>query len=188
MLTRNYDSLTTGLLTALVGEYYIPKEADWLAGMPGVLKDHFGAIKPITSFPRYDYTIFGNPSTYDNVSNLSQLQNASKMPFLFVGSNNAEESYNDYALSIIGDLAVAGTRYVSISYSPDDCIYNTVKTFVNNTENDITVNEVGLYHHYETNFDVLLYRKKLAQPVVLKARGGTASFNLVIDIPYANKP
>ena len=185
MLTRNYDSLTTGLLTVLPADYS-PKEADWSAGMPGVFKDHFGAIKSIASFPRYDYTIFGNVSYNDRYTQLNEISGI--VSVLLVGSNNAEESYHDTALSIISGLTVAGTRFVSISYSPDDCIYNTVKTFVNNTENDITVNEVGLYQHYETNFDILLYRKKLAQPVTLKARGGTASFNLVIDIPYANKP
>lgn len=185
MLTRNYDSLTTGLLTVLPADY-APKEADWSAGMPGILKDHYGEIKAISSFPEYDHTIFGNSSYADNFSQLNGINGL--LSVLLVGSNNAEESYHDNALSVISGLSVAGYRYVSISYSPDDCIYNTVKTFVNNTENDITVNEVGLYQHYGSNYDILLYRKKLDKPVTLKARGGTASFNLVIDIPYANKP
>lgn len=185
MLTRNYDSLTTGLLTVLPADYS-PKEADWSAGMPGVFKDHYGEIQSISSFPGYTYTIFGNSSFQDVYPNLNDI--SGMLPVLLVGSNNAEETYHDNALSIISGLSVAGYRYASISYSPDDCIYTTVKTFVNNTENDITVNEVGLYQHYGKTFDILLYRKKLAQPVVLKARGGTASFNLVIDIPYANKP
>lgn len=185
MLTRNYDSLTVGLLTVLPIDYS-PKEADWSGGMPGVFKDHYGEIKSIGAFPRYDHTIFGNSSYTDNYTQLNGVSGT--LSVLLVGSNNAEESYNDYALSVISSLTVAGTRYANISYSADDCIYNTAKTFVNNTENDITVNEVGLYQHYGTNFDILLYRKKLAQPVTLKARGGTATFNLVIDIPYANKP
>ena len=186
MLTRNYDSLTTGLLTVLPLKTFTPKESDWLGGRPGVFKDHYGAIKIISGMPNYYHTIFSHLSTIDNYS---QLQSGVEiMPILLVGSNNAEESYNDYSLSILGDLTVIGYRYANISYTAEGCSYNTVKTFVNNTENDITVNEVGLYHHYDVNFDILLYRKKLEKPVTLKARGGTASFNLVIDIPYANKP
>lgn len=186
MLTRNYDSLTVGLLTILPPKGSTPKEADWLGGTPGVIKDHFGLVKVIGEIPDYSYTIFGNISSVDSHSQLSNVNNI--MPVLLVGSNSAEESYNDYSLSILGDLTVIGARYANIAYTAEGCVYNTVKTFVNNTDNDIIVNEVGLYQHFSTNFDFLLYRKKLAQPVVMKARGGTATFNLVIDIPYANKP
>ena len=186
MLTRNYDSLTVSILTHLASKDVAPKEADWLGGKPGIFKDHFGLFKMIFEMPRYYYTIFGNSSGVDNFSHLNI--NSEISPVLLVGSNNAEESYDDYALSIISGLTVVGYRYTNINYTSDNCVYNTVKTFVNNTENDITVNEVGLYQHFSENYDVLLYRKKLAQPVTLKARGGTATFNLVIDIPYANKP
>lgn len=186
MLTRNYDSLTTGLLTVLPLKALTPTETHWLGGKPGIFKDHFGLFKMIPDMPEFYYSIFGNSSSVDS---FSQLINSTEIiPILLVGSNDAEESYNDYALSIISSLTVVGGRYANVNYTSDDCIYNTVKTFVNNTENDITVNEVGLYQHFSENFDVLLYRKKLATPVTLKARGGTASFNLVIDIPYANKP
>ena len=185
MLTRNYDSLMTGLLTILPAKTLTPTETHWLGGKPGIFKDHFGLFKMIPDMPKFYYTIFGNSNGIDAFSQLNSIGDIT--PILLVGSNNAEESYDDYALSIISSLTVAGSRYSSINHTSNDCIYNTVKTFVNNTENDITVNEVGLYQHFSENYDVLMYRKKLAQPVVLKARGGTASFNLVIDIPYANK-
>lgn len=187
MLTRNYDSLTVGYLTILPVIYTI-KESDWLGGMPGAVKTHYGLMKTVNQFPSSGHSIFGHTSSEDRHSQLQTGTSSSYPPILLVGSNNAEESYNDFALTILGDLTVVGARYANIAYTAEGCSYNTVKTFVNNTENDITVNEVGLYQHFSENFDVLLYRKKLAQPVVMKARGGTATFNLVIDIPYANKP
>lgn len=188
MLTRNYDSLTVGYLTVLPTKGFTPKELDWLGGMPGVVKNHYGLIKVITSYQGTGYSVFGHSSGSDNSSQLPTDSSVSSLPILLVGKSNAEESYNDYALDVITELTTIGTRYVNITYNQEGCVYNTIKTFVNNSDNDITVNEIGIYQHFELNFDFLLYRKKLAQPVTLKAKGGTATFNLVIDIPYANKP
>jgi hypothetical protein len=186
MLTRNYDNLTVGFMTILPGTNFVPQEANWLGGMPGVVKSHSGALKAMTVYSPSSFSMFGNSSGVDSLSNMPN-DNSTPLPFLLVGSNNAEESYDDHKLDILTGLTAIGYRYSNISYTAENCIYNTVKTFVNNTEEDITVNEVGLYYFYGADFEVLLYRKKLDQPVTLKARGGTASFKLVIDIPYANK-
>lgn len=189
MLTRNYDSLMTGFMTILPASGYTPTEADWLGGMPGAVKIHTGEVKPIYRYPFNDYTIFGNESAFDNYSKLQNSNSSSgTMPFLLVGGNNATETYNDYHLDILENLTVVGYRSAGIAHSSDGCVYTTVKTFINNTENDITVNELGIYAHCSSNNYVLLYRKKLDKPVTLKAKGGSASFSLDIDIPYANKP
>ena len=188
MLTRNYDSLMTGFMTILPPSSYTPIEADWLGGMPGVVKTCDGTLKAMNSVPMPYYTIFGNSSNNDNYSKLPTGNGSSFSPALFVGNNDAEETYNDYSLNINKTLTVVGYRSAGIAYTADGCIYTTVKTFINNTENDITVNEIGLCQHYDTNFDVLLYRKKLDKPITLKAKGGSASFSLDINIPYANKP
>lgn len=186
MLTRNFDSIVAGYLTVF-GAGSTQKEAEWLGGRPGVVKTQYGMIKAINQYPGSNGSIFGQ---LNNSEAFEQLPATSGNNFaiLIVGSSNAEETYNDYSLNIIKDLTVIGYRYVNTTYSEEGCVYNTVKTFVNNTENDITVNELGLYQHYDNAVDVLLYRKKLDKSVTLKAKGGTATFNLVINIPYANKP
>ena len=186
MLTRNFDSVMAGYLTIASADT-TPKESEWLGGRPGVVKTQFGLMKIINKYPPQGYSMFGNAGGYDDYADLPTSSNANHA-ILLVGSNNAEESYNDYSLNVITDLTVTGYRYVNTTYSEEGCTYNTVKTFVNNTEEDITVNELGLYQHYDSTIDILLYRKKLDKSVTLKANGGTATFNLVIDIPYANKP
>ena len=184
MLTRNYDSVTVAIMTILPSYGYTPTEADWLGGKPGVVKDHSGVIRALSDFPRTSNSVFGYTSSSDNFSKLT----TSSTPALLIGSNNAEESYNDYGLDIIEELTAMGYRSASIAYTVDGCVYTTVKTFINNTGNDITVNELGIYQYYDNISNILLYRKKLDKSVTLKANGGTATFSLVIDIPYANKP
>lgn len=189
MLTRNYDSLMTGFMTILPPSGYVPTEEDWAAGMPGVARNHNGVLKAMSDLPRTSNSVFGNLSNADNLTQMQTTNNSfAHPPVLLVGSNNAEESYNDYSLNIIKDLTVVGYRSAGIAHTSDGCVYTTVKTFINNTENDITVNEIGLSQHYSPDFDFLLYRKKLDKPVTLKAKGGSASFSLNIEIPYANKP
>lgn len=187
MLTRNYDSLTTGFMTILPPDGFTPVESDWLGGMPGVVKDHKGVVRAVTNYQNYNYSIFGNSSTVDNLSQMQTSTGSSLSPILLVGSNNAAETYNDYCLDILDDLTAVGYRSAGIAYTSEGCVYTTVKSFINNTDEDITVNEIGLSQRYAT-IDVLLYRKKLDQPVTLRAKGGTATFSIVIDIPYANKP
>ena len=190
MLTRNYDSMTVGYMTMLPSG--TPTETDWLGGLPGVIKDHNGVVRAMTRYPTNSFSAFGNSSNLDNFVQMPS--ETSLPPVLLVGSSNAAESYNDYSLAFISGLSTVGYRSAAITYSEDGCIYTTVKTFINNTDKDITVNELGLSQHIATssmaagNCDILLYRKKLGTPVTLKANGGTATFSLVIDIPYANKP
>ena len=186
MLTRNFDNIMVGYLTVFASGS-TEKESEWSGGRPGVVKTQYGMIKSINKYPGNGYTIFGNANNSEAYEQLPATS-GSNFAVLIVGSNNAEETYNDYSLNIIKDLTVIGSRYVNTTYSEEGCVYNTVKTFVNNTENDIIVNELGLYQHYDSTIDVLLYRKKLDKSVTLKANGGTATFNLVIKIPYANKP
>ena len=94
MLTRNYDSMTVGYMTILPSG--TPTEADWLGGKPGVLKNHDGAIKALTDMQRGSYSTFGHRNDIDNHSNLGDIS-----PTLLVGSNDAEETYNDYKLDIL---------------------------------------------------------------------------------------
>lgn len=186
MLTRNFDSIMAGYLT-IASTNTTPKESEWLGGRPGAVKTQYGLIKVINKFSQSGDSMFGNAGGNDDYAELPTSSNQN-YGILLVGSNNAEESYNDFAISILSDLTVIGDRYSNITYSEEGCVYNTVKTFVNNTEEDIIVNEVGIFQHYDVAVDVLLYRKKLDKSVTLKANGGTATFNLVIDIPYPNKP
>ena len=186
MLTRNFDSIMAGYLSVGARGTSVT-EAEWLGGRPGAVKTQFGLIKGINQYPLNDDSVFGNAGGNDKFVQLPTSSNQN-YAILLVGSNNAAETYDDFAISIISDLTVIGSRYSNITYTADGCVYNTVKTFVNNTENDITVNEVGIFYHFDNTVDALVYRKKLDKSVTLKAQGGTASFNVVIDIPYANKP
>ena len=186
MLTRNFDSLMAGYLS-IASTSTTPKESEWLGGRPGAVKTQYGLIKSIRNFPANGDSMFGNAGGNDDYTELPTSSNQN-YAILLVGSNNAEESYNDFSISILSDLTVIGDRYSNITYSEEGCVYNTVKTFVNNTAEDIIVKEVGIFMHYDVAVDVLLYRKKLDKSVTLKALGGTASFNVVINIPYANKP
>ena len=175
-------------MTILPLDGFSPVEADWLGGMPGVVKDHSGVLKVVSKYRTSSFSIFGNSSADDNYSTMQTgVGGTAPSAVLLVGSNNAAETYNDYCLDILDDLTAVGYRSAGITYTSEGCIYTTVKSFTNNTENDITVNEMGLSQRYSA-IDVLLYRKKLDNPVTLKANGGTATFSLVINIPYANKP
>ena len=187
MLTRNFDSIMASFLSGFPPNG-TPKEADWLAGMPGAVKNHFGTMKTFTGFPSTRYALFGSNNLNDNISQIPTETVSVYMPILLIGKSNAEETYNDYCLDVVPDLTATGYRYINVAYTSEGCVYNTVKSFVNNTDEDVIVNEVGIYNHIDMNYDVLLYRKKLPNPVTMKAKGGTATFNIVINIPYANKP
>ena len=185
MLTRNFDNMSVGFMTVMP-EISSPTETHWQGGAPGVIKNMDGIIRVINTFGLPSYSIFGNSNTLDNYASLPQ-NNSYTHPALLLGSGTDEETYHDYNIEIISNLNVVGYRSAGATYTTEACKYTTVKTFINNTDTDVTVNEMGLIWHYGSNLDYLLYRKKLGQPVTLKANGGTATFKLVIDIPY-NKP
>ena len=185
MLTRNFDSISVGYLT-IIPEVSSPTETHWTDGMPGIIKNTNGTIRKISCYGYLNMSLLGNSSISDNFTTLPT-GNSETHPMLLVGSGTGEETYYDYKIDIISNLNVVGYRSVSVAYTAEACKYTTVKTFINNTDSDVTVNEFGLFSHFGSTSDILLYRKKLDQPVTIKANGGTGTFKLVIDIPY-NKP
>lgn len=185
MLTRNFDNISVGYLTVL-SEITSPTEAQWMSGMPGLFKNINGTIRKTTYYGESGFSLFGSSSSADANVNLSS-SSITVHPMLLVGSGTEEETYYDYKIDIINNLNVVGYRSANVAYTAEACKYTTVKTFINNTDSDVTVNEIGLFSHLGSSADILLYRKKLGQPVTLKANSGTATFKLEVDIPY-NKP
>ena len=185
MLTRNFDNYIAGIMT-IQPDISSPTEDHWRGGVPGAVKNTNGAIRIMNNYGFSTYSLFGNSNTHDNYATYPTPGTVTHSALL-VGSGTDDETYHDYKFEVISNLNVVGNRSVSIAYTADACKYTTVKTFINNTDADVTVNELGLFWHYSSGLDYLLYRKKLGQPVTLKANGGTATFKLEVDIPY-NKP
>ena len=185
MLTRNFDSLSVGYLTVL-SDISSPTETQWMSGMPGIIKTAQERVEKTNYYGNQNHSLLGGSSTTDNFTSY-YVGSLYAHAALLVGSGTDEETYYDYKLDIISKLNVVGYRSESVTYTAESCQYTTTKTFINNTDKDVTVNEIGLFAHPALDSDVLLYRKKLGQPVTLKANGGTATFQLEITIPY-NKP
>lgn len=185
MLTRNFDNLSVGYLT-VIPDVTSPTETQWMSGMPGLIKNTSASIHRVGSYGEVGYSLLGSSSITEDYANLPS-SDSSVHPMLLLGSGTDEETYYDYKIDVINNLNVVGYRSANVTYTAEACKYTTVKTFINNTDSDITVNEIGLFSHFSTSADVLLYRKKLDQPVTLKANGGTGTFKLEVNIPY-NKP
>lgn len=110
---------------------------------------------------------------------------------LFVGSGEKEEDLEDYKLE---NPLVLQVKNASCFTQADGKVI-TQRTFYNHTEEDVTINEVGLYifaHQYLssnqsgvqrtlTSNVVMIGRKVLASPVILKT-GEMYTFTYTIDM------
>ena len=192
MMLRNYDSImqqTTGGNPKPDGAY----DTKWLAGCPGIVRDHTGSYYFTNRLYAQVTSLFGcNRNNIDNYT-----QPTRDWPVLLVGKNNADVSYNDYTLDYATGLSVVGYRGNVITYSAESCTYTMTKTFINNTAEDVTINEVGIFTpamgeqaNSSSSFYsyTLLCREKLTEPVTLAANGGKATFSLTVNIPLMNKP
>ena len=102
---------------------------------------------------------------------------------LVVGSGTTEPTVNDFRLeSPVSSLSVvtssnSGNR--AISYD-DNFIYTLSKTFRNNTENPITITELGAYSQELPNSGgVIMYAREVISPVTIQP-GATYSFSITI--------
>lgn len=140
----------------------------------GTYKDVAGGNIPTTGNPQQGL-IFVMKS-YNDVLN----DDSADKPFcIVVGSNPETESRSDYAW----DNNIDNLKCVSFNgcLIEDDAICLSA-SFVNLTNEDITVNEVGMiarvYANLTTAKPVLLAREVYKEPITVKANGGAQTFGL----------
>lgn len=188
MLLRNFDNVVNGYISGAPS--VIPTENDWLKGIPWLVKINSGAVYCVTNASNIMSGFFGG--SYDNATSLT---NFSSGPKLMLGSNDADENYNDYKLELITSLSVSSSR--GVANSTENGVHRCVltKTFVNNTAEDVTVKEMGMYNDLSGrggsssstySLTALVAREKLAEPVTIPANGGVATFTMTITIPVVD--
>lgn len=185
MLLRNADSVINGLIS---GWHSVElSEDNWKNGVPGLIKNYQGTMGLVSSYKGF----FGVGST-DNVSSAP----SSAYVSLLLGSNDADENYNDFNLELITTLGVSGAcgAVRETVNGVHRCVLT--KTFVNNTAEDVTVKEMGVYVPFagqrggssssNSVLITLIAREKLATPVTIPANGGVATFTMTITIPVVD--
>lgn len=193
MITRNFDNIMKVLFIGsnTVLSSVSADETTWQSGGIGIYKDSNGDFWRCRGLSMLASGLFGGTD-----DKFTQPENQ-LTPTMAIGSNNAEESYDDYTISVISDVAVPNARGNTFTYDVEKATMTMLKSFVNNTENDIAVNEIGLYARIvgikqgsstDISRPVLMFREKLDEPVVLAANGGTATFTATLNLPVANKP
>lgn len=104
---------------------------------------------------------------------------------LYVGSNGAETTENDYTLDVISTLSSSGgatkTRYVD----GDNQVISITRTFTNTSTESITVREMGLVKRVEksanNSVNVLLAREVLPTPLVVPS-GANFTVSMVVRV------
>lgn len=190
MITRNFDSIVNFFITGITASSAAISDQGWLSGVPGVVKQYSnGSCYFINDIVNISDGLFGGLG--DSYSSSP----SNNDPSLLVGSGDAEESYDDYTIERITTLSTAGSR--STVYKTENGVhtFTTIKTFVNNTSEDVTVRELGLFRYVSaraasssSTYGVyaLIAREKLAEPVVLAANGGTVTFTMTVTFPVVN--
>lgn len=103
---------------------------------------------------------------------------------LYVGSGSTAETIDDYCLesqiNTLDMISSTGTNNNNPSYT-DGYINTFTSTFKNNTNADITVNEIGIIGKENTyNVEALIYREVLDTPVVIEPNH-TKAFSVTIS-------
>lgn len=100
---------------------------------------------------------------------------------IFLGTGDTEATVNDYCLANSIELASLNGSCTHLANG----VTTVQRTFVNNTENDVTIKEIGLYMfspNSETNKEypiILMGRKVLASPITIPVGDTyTATYNI----------
>lgn len=199
MLTRNFDNYMAAYITGYRYNYRFGSTVDYseearVNGQSLCYKISTGAIYvPGNEVAVNHYGLFTSDSNLDKGVTLN-----SQYTSLLVGSNNAEETYDDYKLDLITTLTASNCICSNATFENGNFIYRKSKIFTNNTDADITINEAGLFCRVtgypegsssEYSCYLLLYRKKFDEPIVVPANGGVTNIVLDITIPlHTNAP
>lgn len=102
---------------------------------------------------------------------------------IFLGTGDTEATVNDYCLANSIELASTGGSCTHL----ENGVTTVQRTFVNNTENDVTIKEIGLYM-FSPNSDsnssyqypiILMGRKVLTSPITIPVGDTyTATYNI----------
>ena len=122
-----------------------------------------------------DSTLFPNSNSYGVF--LTNLK-------VYVGSGTTAETIDDYCLesqiNTLDIISSTGTNSNNPSYI-DGYINTFTSTFKNNTNADITVNEIGIIGKENTyNVEALIYREVLDTPITI-APNTTKAFSVTIS-------
>ena len=97
-----------------------------------------------------------------------------------LGTNDAPVTVDDCEWkNDVTDLSTVSLSFSRATVNGNRVIRAT-RSVANNTENDITIREVGLVVNGNGNKKVLIAREVLATPVVVKANGGAQVFGIDI--------
>lgn len=126
----------------------------------------YTTYKAINSHIQYHcYTLAYGPTTDFNgfIDEQTSYNWDSQCLTLFVGSGVLEPTKEDYKLSNALQLSVLNSG----SYHNGNITY-VERTFINTTEEAVTINEVGLYSVKTNEIPVLIGREVLKAPVILQ--------------------
>lgn len=129
---------------------------------------------------------YWNTTPYDTPKNNTSYRASYSFPVILVGSGTTAPTADDYKL----ENFIADIRYMGCNCSDYGGTFTITNTIQNITENDVTINEVGLhaYCNYASTYPPsystfyhMLTREVLPAPIILKA-GETRVFSISINL------
>lgn len=133
----------------------------------------------------------GNEQSNSDSNSKNFMTNSSNRRF-YVGTGNTEPTINDYSMDILNNdltqLSMVSYPNNSSGYFPSgtgtdknlSCIMSFTATYKNNTENPITIKEIGAGVYLSSSYDILLAREVLETPVTIEPNK-TYSFSITIS-------
>lgn len=176
MITKNFKIFVSSLLgktTSSAGNVDLPKP----------IKDTTGTEHSVIYFDsNYSNNCF--MADMNKSPNLAGSQGAQTIQ-LYVGTNDAEVTENDYTLGDISTLSAVDNTTITRSII-DDGYYMTITRTLKNTANtDITIKEMGLVKSVSANSSTrvkyLFAREVLDTPLVVPA-GNSFTVSMVVRI------
>lgn len=177
MITKNFKIFVSSLLGKTT------KNSQETINLPMPIKDVTGAEYSTIYYPEgYSSNCFladGN-----NSPNFAGPQGQHSIQ-LYVGTNDAEVTENDYTLGDITTLSAVGNTAVTRSIVDDGYYISIGRTLTNTSDSDITIKEMGLvkivYANSSTGRKYLFAREVLDTPLVVPS-GASFSITMVIRV------
>lgn len=195
MLTRNFDNFLAQFITDATNIKSSDRtDANFTNGNLPLIKNYNGKIGSLPPSP--------NTLNFANILSTRDLytspNSVGQYGGIVLGSNDAEESYDDYTVTSISSLTKSSFSN-SVSVSDGNLYYKKTLIVLNNTTSDITVNELGVFLGYLLAYfgtssstsvgKVLMYRKKFDTPIIVPANGGAGNIEFTFTLPlFVNKP
>lgn len=159
------------------------------SGMTGEIKTTGGEVYKPTSSNYIDLPTIGGLGASCNICTSGTNYNSTSITpgnfnfikcEIYLGTGNVTPTIDDYKLS--GELITSlVSQNLNTTVNNNSIIFSAIAT--NNTENPVTIKELGLGGYYNTgniSFVILLTRDVLATPVTLNT-GDSKTFSITID-------